>query len=45
VINTRIGTRVLRTGDLVRVDGGTGSVTVLEREGGPARGPTVEDAP
>jgi pyruvate,water dikinase len=31
VINTRDGTRRLRTGDTVRVDGGTGTVEVLER--------------
>jgi pyruvate,water dikinase len=31
VINTRIGTRALRTGDRIRVDGGTGAVTVLDR--------------
>jgi pyruvate,water dikinase len=30
VINTRTGTRRLRTGDLLRVDGETGVVTVLE---------------
>jgi pyruvate,water dikinase len=27
VINTRLGTRALRTGDRVRVDGGAGTVT------------------
>jgi len=31
VINTRVGTRDLRTGDQVRVDGATGVVTVLSR--------------
>jgi pyruvate,water dikinase len=31
VVNTRSGTRDLRTGDLVRVDGTAGTVTVLER--------------
>jgi phosphohistidine swiveling domain-containing protein len=31
VANTRSGTRSLRTGDLVRVDGGSGIVVVLER--------------
>ena len=31
VANTRDGTRALRTGDLVRVDGGSGRVDVLER--------------
>ncbi|MGH9039084.1 MAG: PEP-utilizing enzyme, partial [Acidimicrobiia bacterium] len=32
VINTRVGTRTLRTGDLVRVDGTAGRVTILERQ-------------
>jgi pyruvate,water dikinase len=31
VVNTRTGTRALRTGDRVRVDGTTGTVTVIER--------------
>lgn len=31
VVNTRSGTRDLRTGDLVRVDGSAGTVTVLQR--------------
>jgi phosphohistidine swiveling domain-containing protein len=31
VVNTRTGTRALRTGDLVRVDGSAGTVQVLER--------------
>ena len=31
VVNTRTGSSVLRTGDLVRVDGNTGSVEVLDR--------------
>ncbi|MGH9038393.1 MAG: PEP-utilizing enzyme, partial [Acidimicrobiia bacterium] len=31
VINTRVGTRALHTGDLVRVDGGAGRVEILER--------------
>jgi pyruvate,water dikinase len=30
VVNTRTGTRQIRTGDLVRVDGGSGVVTILE---------------
>jgi pyruvate,water dikinase len=30
VVNTRSGTRELRTGDVVRVDGGTGTVEVLK---------------
>lgn len=37
VVNTRDGTRRLRTGDLVRVDGATGQVTVLERCSSPRR--------
>jgi pyruvate,water dikinase len=31
VVNTRTGTRALRTGDFVRVDGAAGTVLVLER--------------
>ena len=34
VMGTDDGTRRLRTGDLCRVDGGAGTVTVLERSGG-----------
>jgi len=33
VINTRNGTRQLRTGDVVRIDGSTGTVTILKRGG------------
>jgi phosphohistidine swiveling domain-containing protein len=33
VINTRVGTQRLRTGDLLRVDGDTGAVTVLRASG------------
>jgi len=33
VINTRVGTRRLRTGDLLRVDGNSGVVTMLEAGG------------
>lgn len=33
VANTKVGTRVLRTGDIIRVDGGAGRVEVLERVG------------
>ena len=33
VINTRTGTRRLRTGDRLRIDGGAGLVTVLESTG------------
>jgi pyruvate,water dikinase len=31
VANTKIGTRVLHTGDLIRVDGGAGTIEVLQR--------------
>ncbi len=31
VINTRTGTRTLHTGDVIRIDGSTGSVEILER--------------
>jgi phosphohistidine swiveling domain-containing protein len=31
VVNTRSGSRLLRTGDRVRVDGGSGTVEILER--------------
>ena len=31
VVNTRDGTERLRTGDRVRVDGGTGTVEILQR--------------
>jgi phosphohistidine swiveling domain-containing protein len=34
VINTRVGTRVLHTGDLVRLDGAAGTVTRVRRGGG-----------
>jgi pyruvate,water dikinase len=34
VVNTRSGTRVLQTGDRVRVDGGAGTVEVLTRAAG-----------
>jgi pyruvate,water dikinase len=33
VVNTRVGTRVLRDGDLVRVDGAAGTVEILRRAG------------
>ena len=33
VVNTKVGTKVLRTGDLCRVDGSTGRIQVLERVG------------
>ena len=35
VVNTRTGTRSIRTGDRVRVDGKTGRVEVLERAAAP----------
>jgi pyruvate,water dikinase len=38
VVNTRVGTRVLRDGDLVRVDGTAGTVTILRREDPAAAG-------
>lgn len=31
VVNTRTGTKVIRTGDLLRVDGGAGTVHIVER--------------
>jgi pyruvate,water dikinase len=31
VVGTSAGTRVINTGDRLRVDGGTGKVTILER--------------
>ncbi|GAA0617548.1 hypothetical protein GCM10009547_19760 [Sporichthya brevicatena] len=31
VVNTQVGTSVIRTGDRIRVDGGTGTVEILER--------------
>jgi pyruvate,water dikinase len=36
VVATGVGTRVLHTGDRLRVDGGTGVVTILERAAAPA---------
>jgi phosphohistidine swiveling domain-containing protein len=33
VVNTRTGTTTLRTGDIVRVDGAAGTVTVIDTEG------------
>jgi pyruvate,water dikinase len=33
VINTRVGTQVVHTGDTVRVDGDAGNVTILARNG------------
>lgn len=39
VVNTRVGTRALRTGDLVRVDGGAGTVEVLRRAAHPTSDP------
>jgi pyruvate,water dikinase len=34
VMNTRDGTRVVRDGDRLRVDGGSGTVEILPRPGG-----------
>jgi len=31
VVATGVGTQVVRTGDRLRVDGGTGVITILER--------------
>jgi pyruvate,water dikinase len=42
VVNTRTGTRQLRTGDLVRVDGDIGTVEVMARAAGPT--PTASTA-
>ncbi|HEY1968680.1 MAG TPA: PEP-utilizing enzyme [Pseudonocardia sp.] len=39
VVNTRVGTRVLRSGDLVRVDGKAGTVEVLKRAAQPTPEP------
>lgn len=39
VMNTGIGTSVLRTGDLIRIDGAAGTVELLRR----ATGPTTDD--
>ena len=33
VVNTKVGTRSIRTGDLVEVDGGAGTVHIIERSG------------
>ncbi|GAA4736983.1 PEP/pyruvate-binding domain-containing protein [Actinomycetospora chibensis] len=44
VVSTRTGTRALRTGDRVRVDGGAGTVTILERASAPEDPPTPEKA-
>ena len=35
VVNTKTGSRAIRTGDRLRVDGTTGRVTVLERAADP----------
>ncbi|HTK66980.1 MAG TPA: PEP-utilizing enzyme [Pseudonocardia sp.] len=39
VVNTRTGTRTLRSGDRVRVDGSAGTVEILERAPDPAGAP------
>jgi pyruvate,water dikinase len=36
VMASKVGTRALRTGDVVRVDGKAGTVEVLSRAGAPA---------
>jgi len=36
VVATGVGTKMLHTGDRLRVDGGAGTVTILERAGAPA---------
>jgi pyruvate,water dikinase len=38
VVNTGSGSRDIRTGDRCRVDGATGTVTVLERATNPEKG-------
>jgi pyruvate,water dikinase len=38
VVNTKNGSRALRTGDLVRVDGSTGRVEILSRAANPHPG-------
>ncbi|MCX2930668.1 PEP-utilizing enzyme [Mycobacterium sp. CVI_P3] len=43
VVNTCTGTRDLRTGDLIRVDGGHGTVDILERGQQPTQVQTAED--
>ena len=42
VVNTTTGTRSIRTGDRCRVDGGTGTVTILERATDPANDSTTD---
>ena len=43
VVNTKTGSRHLRTGDVVRVDGASGRVEVIERAPGPS--PAVDSSP
>lgn len=46
VVNTKIGTRTIRTGDLLRVDGTTGTVTILASQQpphGPQPGSSSQD--
>jgi pyruvate,water dikinase len=43
VIGTKVATRVLRTGDLVRLDGGRGTIEILKRAPDPA--PVTADPP
>ncbi|WP_200902440.1 PEP-utilizing enzyme [Protofrankia coriariae] len=44
VVNTRTGTRVVRTGDRVRVDGTAGTVEILSSAHGDAEGSDAEEA-
>jgi pyruvate,water dikinase len=39
VMNTGTGTSVLRTGDIIRVDGATGTITIIDREPRPQTKP------
>jgi pyruvate,water dikinase len=44
VVGTSVATARIRTGDRIRVDGGTGTVAVLERAGGPEAAPAPTPA-
>jgi phosphoenolpyruvate synthase/pyruvate phosphate dikinase len=33
VVNTKVGTRTIRTGDVIEVDGSAGTVRIVERRG------------
>jgi hypothetical protein len=41
VVATGVGTKLIRNGDLIRVDGDVGVVTILERAGDPATAGTL----